>query len=505
MTVVTGTIVNPDGSPATGSVVLQLAGENGRALSTGFVDDQTIVGASTAELDENGEYSIDVPATADISPTGTRWARSHGSGRSATTIYLDVPADGPVSEEDIVSDPPASVASPALSLHAATTLEDGAHGRIVRPVVSIEAGFLDRLAERKAAAANRPFRMIGFGDSLGVGYYASDFLDNGYMRLIGDALQAELGDGGSGWINSAWASFFFMPGASGQWATTGAWTAALGGPGWVTQRPTVAGNGATITTTVRGTTIDMVQRRGSGFGSWTYSIDGASAVSVSAANATADVHTTTVTGLAPGDHQVVITATTGDCRIAGIRGRNDAGVCLDNYSIGSAAYVNPTASLHLLRAAEGISGATTLSTTIGMHDVIDVAVLGLGVNDALDTEIATAGLETVLHTLWDALRRKGPDGEPPLIVVILPHVGKHDDADTSPEYPRVAATLRTWASSIGAAVVDVWAEGRRSWDYFDSLDAWGELSPGSPDTIHLSDTGHELTAASTIDLLTGSA
>jgi len=222
---------------------------------------------------------------------------------------------------------------------------------------------------------------------------------------------------------------------------------------------------------------------------------------VSAANATADIHTTTVTGLAPGDHTVTRTATAGDCRLAGIRGRNATGVVLDNYSRASAAYVNTAASLNLLRAADGISGATTLSTTIGMHDVIDLAVLGLGVNDALDTEVTAAGLEAVLHSMWDELRRKGPDGEPPLIVVLLPHIGKHDDADPTPEYPRITATLRTWAQQVGAAVVDVWAEGRRSWDYFDGLGAWGTLGSGS-DNIHLSDVGHQLTAASTIDLLT---
>jgi len=368
--------------------------------------------------------------------------------------------------------------------------------------VTVPGGWYDLLDVRKAAASDRLFRAVAFGDSLGAGYYSSNFLTGSYPALIAQALQAELGDGGSGWIDSAWQSFFFLPDASGQVTTTGAWTGAGGGPNHSVQRPTVAGNGATITSPFRGTVLDMVQRRGSGFGSWTYSIDGASAVTVSAANATADVHTTTVTGLAPGAHTVTRTATTGDCRLAGIRGRNATGVVMDNYSRASAAYVNTAATLNLLRAADGIAGATTLSTTLGMHTAVDLAVLGLGVNDALDTEVTAAGLEAVLFPLWDELRRKGPDGEPPLIVVILPHLGKHDDADASPEYPRVVGTLRAWASSVGAAVVDVWAEGRRSWDYWQSLGAWGELSPGSPDGIHLSDLGQQLTAASTIDLLT---
>lgn len=384
----------------------------------------------------------------------------------------------------------------AVSVLAAT-------GRVVRPVVSVEEGFLDLLSDRKAAATGRLFRAVGFGDSLGVGYFATNFRTGGYMALIAAALQAELGDGGSGWIDSAWQSFIFLPDAGGQWATTGSWTDVTGGPGWITQRPTTEGNDATITAPFRGTTLDIVQRRGSGFGAWTYAIDGGAAVEVSAANSTADIHTTTVTGLDDDDHTVVITATSGSCRIAGVRGRNATGVCFDNYSRAAAAYVNTAANLNLLRAADGIDGATTLSTTIGMHDVIDLAVIGLGVNDSQDTEVTVSGLETVLHTLWDELRGLGPDGEPPLLVVIMPHVGKFDDDDTTPEYPRVASTLRAWATAVGAAVVDVWAEGRRSWDYWDGLGAWGVIVPGNPDTIHLSDIGHELTAASTIDLLTG--
>ena len=367
--------------------------------------------------------------------------------------------------------------------------------------VTVPSGWYDMLDARKAAAADRLFRAVAFGDSLGAGYYSSNFLTVNYPALIAQALQGQLGDGGSGWIDSAWQQFFFLPAASGQVTVTGAWTGVGGGPNHSLQRPTAAGNGATITSPFRGTTLDMVQRRGSGFGSWTYSIDGASAVTVSAANATADIHTTTVTGLAPGAHTVTRTATTGDCRLAGIRGRNATGVVLDNYSRASAAYVNTAASFNLLRAAEGIAGATTLSTTLGMHDVIDLAIFGLGVNDALDTEVTAAGLEAVLYPMWDELRRKGPAGEPPLIVVVLPHLGKHDDADTSPEYPRVVSTLRSWASGVGAAVVDVWGQGRRSWDYWDGLGAWGSIGSGS-DGIHLSDIGQALTARSAIDLLT---
>lgn len=374
-------------------------------------------------------------------------------------------------------------------------------GQPTRPSVSVEQGWHDRRSEIMAEASTRLVRALVFGDSLGAGYYASNFRDKAFTALISDALQARYGDGGSGWIDSAWESFVFLPDASGAVTTTGAWTAVVGGPNGGGRRPTVAGNGATVTSPFRGTTLDMVQRRGAGFGQWTYSIDGGAPVAVSAANATADLHTTTVTGLAPGDHTVTQAATSGDCRLFGIRGRNATGVVLDRYCRASAAYVNPAANLNMLAAADGLAGQTSLSTTFGMYSTVDLVILALGVNDALDTEVTTAGLEAVLHTLWDRARRLGPDGEPPLFVVMIPHVGKHDDADTSPEYPRVATVLRRFGEAIGAAVVDVWAEGRRSWDYWNSLGAWGDFL-GSPDAIHLSDVGHELMAASTIDLLT---
>ena len=462
--------------------------------------------AHTAEL---GASDLAVAVDGDTMTVTASAAQTTAAGTGAHTFVITDTTDG-ATEPVIVgtwegrmdaATAGSATAEVSTSSGTVTVTVAGSRGRFVRPVVSVEEGWLDLLSQRKAAASDRLFRAVAMCDSLGAGYYASNFLTGSYPALIAQALQDELGDGGSGWIDSAWQQFFFLPAASGQVTVTGAWTGVGGGPNHSLQRPTAAGNGATITSPFRGTTLDMVQRRGSGFGSWTYSIDGASAVTVSAANATADIHTTTVTGLAPGAHTVTRTATTGDCRLAGIRGRNATGVVLDNYSRASAAYVNTAASFNLLRAAEGIAGATTLSTTLGMHDVIDLAIFGLGVNDALDAEVTAAGLEAVLYPMWDELRRKGPAGEPPLIVVVLPHLGKHDDADTSPEYPRVVSTLRSWASGVGAAVVDVWGQGRRSWDYWDGLGAWGSIGSGS-DGIHLSDIGQALTARSAIDLLT---
>lgn len=209
MTTLTGTIVTPDGDPATGVVVLQLAGEDGRALPTAFVGDETIVGASSTELDENGQYSIDIAGNADIIPAGTRWARSHGTGRTAATIYLDVPTSGTVSEEDIVADPPGSIASAALTIHAGLS---PASGDEVHGAISLDwsrDGWDAFTAVTMTADGDQVFdRTVEDGRGVITGTVAGS----------GNRREVYLINGTEDWANSELESVIYSPaGPSGQW------------------------------------------------------------------------------------------------------------------------------------------------------------------------------------------------------------------------------------------------------------------------------------------------
>jgi hypothetical protein len=48
--------------------------------------------------------------------------------------------------------------------------------------------------------------------------------------------------------------------------------------------------------------------------------------------------------------------------------------------------------------------------------------------------------------------------------------------------------LRDFALTIGAAFVDIWGSGKRSWKYWQSLGYWGT---GNTDPVHPGDTGHQ--------------
>jgi len=106
LTTVNGSLRLPNGDPATGTVRLTLVDVDGAPVPTAFLlgSDETLTGTSSAPI-VDGAYTIDVPANEDIVPPDTLWARSHGTGRAASTIWLDVPTGDPVNEVDIIAPP----------------------------------------------------------------------------------------------------------------------------------------------------------------------------------------------------------------------------------------------------------------------------------------------------------------------------------------------------------------------------------------------------------------
>jgi hypothetical protein len=116
MPTVVGTIRNPDGTLATGTVTFRLVGEAERPQRVAFLpgSDQTIESSSKVNL-VNGAYSISLPSNDLIIPAGTRWARSHAQSGQVLLHVTETPATQ--REEDILADPPGTLPSAALSAH----------------------------------------------------------------------------------------------------------------------------------------------------------------------------------------------------------------------------------------------------------------------------------------------------------------------------------------------------------------------------------------------------
>jgi lysophospholipase L1-like esterase len=361
--------------------------------------------------------------------------------------------------------------------------------------LTVPKGWTERWQARLDQARTRLVRIAILGDSTSAGLYEND-VNLTYAGRMNTALQGAYGDGGIGLATSPNRSIggFGGPGdPAGQRAvTTGALTTVAGGPGWLGFRPTVLGNGATITFhAVRGTAIDLITRRGSGFGSLSVSVDGDTPTAHSQANATGDIFTETVrSGLSSGPHTVTITFTTGDARFWAIRGRNAAGIIVDNLSAGGTNWAAGTGTSQSSTAADGVASATNLSTNLGVMTPADLLILALGVNDAPGTTATRDNIEAQLGEAYKRSRTMGlTPADPPLLLVMGMHYGNHDNKVAGHDAAWIASTIRGFATAVGAAYVDVWGLGRYSFEY------WASLTPsrfaiGGLDTIHPSYEGH---------------
>lgn len=342
------------------------------------------------------------------------------------------------------------------------------------------------------------------GDSLGAGLFASFPNTKGMHGLVQTALQAKYGDGGSGLVTAgqttpeAWTALAYPAPVITNYTTkpslvsagTGAWTFAVAAgllAGGVIQSTVL---GSTRTFTVRGTSVTVYYTTGAGSGLLAWTIDGVAQTPINQ-NAATNTAKVTVAGLAPGVHTVVFTAPgTANVQIAGVSGENTSGIIVNNYSIAGAQSGN-------FNDNPGIFG---VGWNGGRNYPCDCLIYHLSANDAANSSPGDTWTNNVRGFMQGV--KETTQGATDVIFV-MPHIGTYDAGQLF--YQQYVARMRGLAEGYNAAIVNFWALGRNSYQYWSSLNYFcaddGSGGPG-PDVIHLSDVGQAYHAQQLLSILT---
>ena len=363
-----------------------------------------------------------------------------------------------------------------------------------------------RSARDRAKEGSGKARIAIIGDSVARGYYSSNLESAGGAQLLRSSLQAFYGDGGSGFKTATDSNTFAnAKGVDASAATYyashgyitkgGTWSLYSGptGPGFAyglsTTDSATPGN---ATFSVRGTiaTIYTISNNGAN-ANWSYQIDGGAVVNVTDAPVGNTMQLTQVTGLAAGSHTVKIIyndAGTKTLYVAGVSGENATGIIVNNHSIFGIRSSDLSFSLY--------GDATSPSDWMGGYKYpADLAIWSLGLNDAGSNVTGDAYAKT-LRRWMQQVRDGGTLTGTTDILIVLPHAGTLDS--TNYLYQDYCLRAREIAATFGAAVIDLWALGRNSWNYWNSLGYWcNSATPGNVGTnsVHPSDVGHEYIAS----------
>ncbi|MFJ8923844.1 hypothetical protein ACIREK_30755 [Streptomyces sp. NPDC102415] len=364
-------------------------------------------------------------------------------------------------------------------------------------------------AKRDAAAAGSGLaRVVTLGGSATQGMYASNPRTKSWPGVMASALQAAYGDGGSGFQTTSLSSTVL---ASGDAAALAAWTTAgavVTQTGTWTQGGSKYGPGAnyiysdttgnTLTFKPRGTTVRIYTVVGSGTRpAMLYSIDGGADVSVAQPSGTAAIQVTTITGLSNAQHTVVVkvgSASTGQyLSVCGVSGEKASGVIVHNLGLAGAT-----------SATFGNNATTALNATWngGVDFPCDLAIFTAGPNDAAANLTGDAWAANVAKWI-KAVRDTGAATGNTDIILATPHLGTHDV--TNFKYQDYAERARSLADVYNCAIVNWWAMGRNSWQYWNSLNYWGTSAgtgAAGTDSVHMSDAGFAYMANQLMPLLT---
>lgn len=388
-----------------------------------------------------------------------------------------------------------------------------------------------------------------WGDSISVGAGATNPLTEGWVDVLGTALQARYGDGGSGYIPWSMAT------------ATGLWTTGIGfggGQGTASATATLTWSG------LRGTEIRL-WHRDFNTGAFRYRVDGGGYTTRTMPIGALEYGITTITGLTDTVHTLEVEWVSGTVGIYGMEARRATGVIMQrcaqsgramgDYSPGNierisvgATNASPTitsaapgaftssmvnryiVSTQIPNTAQITAVASAVSATISINaggtgtslatisvnpairnsipqetitpafalieglGVPDVIIICLGANDGANSEYDTLQFQDAVSNILRPCTNGNTLQTSPELVVMVEHDGIW--FDTTANYPMLASILAAFAAGNSGALVDIWASGRRSWAYWNSLGLFA-------DNIHPSTLGHARGyAAPIIDLLT---
>lgn len=392
------------------------------------------------------------------------------------------------------------------------------------------------LASAKAGAGLAQLAVVG--DSVSVGYYASNLDTTSWVGLLRTALQSYAGDGGSGWkgiyecslglgtdgVNAtntaAWGTAGCLV------ALTGTWTENMGtydGPGFSPMRASTAG--ATAAYTVRGRLVTVrVWQRNTGATSFTVQIDGGATATITFSTGTSSDGNYTFAGslatgigtyqidlgaAATGNHAVVVTngsASTFD--LMGVSGRNAAGIVVDKYAHGgfcsvalnnasggtTTAFIN-TVGTWGNNAAAG-TAAPSGKYSGGSLNPADCVIYAMGLNDAGSVQTSPDNYALNVRAYIADVLDGGTQTGTTDVVFFVPHPGTIENGRTTVGlHAEYSARLRGIAEYYGAAIIDMGVRGRHSWNFWNSQGYWGNNGAAGgvsgTDQVHLSDAGHQ--------------
>lgn len=245
-----------------------------------------------------------------------------------------------------------------------------------------------------SARAGRSLARVAIvGDSVGEGLYASDLTRTSWAAILTATLQADAGNGGSGFEGMQrsqtfvqgfpQAAFEHYSGTAGNtWVQTGGWRTPQWphGPAYGALVGTDPGSTATIPFTGTRLGLSYVDRGTA----WTFSVDGGREQRVTPGGSGGPAHVE-LTGLPPGSHAVRVTADDPDGPwLTGVEGSAPSGVLVNNYSIAgleSGAWNNTDQ----WRSGELVGGRRAPA---------DLVIYELGGNDALKA-VRTVAAATV--------------------------------------------------------------------------------------------------------------
>lgn len=298
----------------------------------------------------------------------------------------------------------------------------------------------------------------------------STTLDNRYTDVLGQLLHARYNLAG-------------VPGgkhiraADTGWTVTG--TAPLNGDGLGLNSFNMSA-GATISRTMTNCTgFDLHFVQGPGQGTFTYQVDGGTAVTVTPnTTGTANRHdgNVTVTGLTLGSHTIQVNATNA-CIINGIyvhNGDSTTGVRIYNSGKGSTV------------ASDFItSNANTIWQRAGAIGNVNMIGVMLGSNDftgSVDPATFKANLLTLIHNVWSNLSTTRPD------IWLINSYRRYDQVGfgTVYTYNQYGAQMQALANELnGVYYLDVAG-------YFPSMNnaQYDPLDLMNTDNIHMNDAGH---------------